>query len=224
MNDNQDLKDNTVSSHGQTRKQFVTYGGAENALVRVLFVGNSITRHVVLPMIGWYRDCGMAASSIEKDYVHIVVSELAKRYGAVRFCIAQLSEWERNFGSNEIMESYSEARDFNADIVVIRIGENIHCNKDDESDLADAFERMVRFLAVKKGCKIIFTDLFWSSKIINSALNEACNRVGGTMVSIGDLGEDATMKALGEYEHKGVSLHPNDNGMRHIAMRILEKC
>ena len=34
---------------------------------RILFIGNSITRHGPRPSIGWTNDFGMAASSIDKD-------------------------------------------------------------------------------------------------------------------------------------------------------------
>lgn len=224
MEDNKDLNNNTVSTEGQIKNHCVSFGGDDDAELKILFIGNSITRHEFAPHIGWNRDCGMAASSIEKDYVHVVVSELQRRYEGVRFCIAQLAIWERDYLNNEVLESFYEARDFNADIVVIRIGENIHCEEKDISALANAFEKMIRFLAVKEGCKIIVTDLFWHSNVINSAIDEACRRVGGISVSIGDLGNDPSMKALGEYEHKGVSLHPSDKGMKYIAMRILEKC
>lgn len=224
MEDNKDLQNNTVSSQGQIKNKYVSFGGDADAGMRILFIGNSITRHELAPHIGWNLDCGMAASAIEKDYVHVTVAELKKRFGKARYCIAQLAVWERDYCNQELLETFFEARDFNADIVVVRIGENIHCKEQDGAALADAFEKMVRFLAPKDGCRIIFTELFWRSKTINAAIAEACNRIGGIPVALSDLGDDPTMKAIGQFEHKGVALHPSDKGMKHIAMRILEKC
>ena len=66
------------------------------------------------------------------------------------------------------------------------------------------------------------TDLFWRKTDIDNAIVEAAARVGATLVSIGDLGMIDEMKALGEYEHRGVALHPSDRGMAAIADRILE--
>ena len=103
---------NTVPSKGQLRDtEFVTFTFQENAKRRVLFVGNSITRHGIAENIGWTRDCGMAASSIENDYVHIVVRELEKTYNSIDFCIAQAAEWERAYWKDDkILSLYQPAR------------------------------------------------------------------------------------------------------------------
>ena len=91
MKNNKDIFENTVSAIGQLKDtEYVTYHLKENAKFRVLFVGNSITRHGIKEEIGWTRDCGMAASCLEKDYVHLVVKGLEEKYGPVSYCICLL--------------------------------------------------------------------------------------------------------------------------------------
>ncbi len=63
---------------------------------RVLFLGNSITRHGVLEKIGWNLDCGMAASALEKDYVHLVANGLAQLSGKKpEILTANVADFER---------------------------------------------------------------------------------------------------------------------------------
>ena len=220
---NVDFERNTVPSAEQIKNERVTFGGDPEASFRVLFIGNSITRHSIKPEIGWMRDCGMAASSIEKDYVHLTAAELERRYGKICFCVAQLAEWEGHTEDPGVLERFFEARDFGADLIIIRIGENIPKTVTDADKLSIAFEKMIRYFAVRKNCKILVTDLFWHHAVIDDAIEKARVRVGGIPVRICDLGEDDSMKAIGEYEHQGVSHHPGDRGMRYIADRILEK-
>ena len=64
---------NTVSAKGQlTSSKFITFDNREGKGIKVMFVGNSITLHGVLPSIGWNNEWGMAASAKENDYVHII--------------------------------------------------------------------------------------------------------------------------------------------------------
>lgn len=49
---------------------------------RILFLGNSITLHPPLPSIGWNNNWGMAASTAETDYVHVLTSAIEQKTGA----------------------------------------------------------------------------------------------------------------------------------------------
>ena len=95
------IEANTVSAAGQLETGKQAYSVERDGTHRVLFVGNSITRHEPNPSLGWYGDWGMAASSKEKDYVHLVVAELDKKYGKVDYCIAQGAMWEWGYRNTE---------------------------------------------------------------------------------------------------------------------------
>ncbi len=218
-----DIFKNTVSAKGQLMDtQFVSFHENPKAKIRVLFVGNSITRHGVLESIGWYKDCGMAASCIEKDFVHLVIKGIEERYGEVEYCIAQAAEWERKFWTDgEVLSQFAPARDFAADIVIIRIGENIDVEKMPKYDFAEHFAYMLKFFFAQAKIKVV-SDLFWSYLPIDEAIKMVAQKEGYSFVSLGELGSRADCKALGEYEHQGVALHPNDRGMRGIADLILK--
>lgn len=214
---------NTVKAVGQVDvNKFVTIykrGGTK----KVLFFGNSITRHEPNAEIGWHGDWGMAASSKDKDYVHLVVAELDKKYGKVDYCIAQGAMWEWEYRRTEevLKEYYSALKSFNADIVVIRIGENITAKKHLEVSCEPYFAKAVDFLA-EGAEKVVITDMFWYS-VYNDCFRNVCEQKGYTFCHLTDLEEDERTMALGLFEHKGVAGHPGDFGMKCIADRILEK-
>lgn len=215
---------NTVSAVGQIDvNKFVSIfkrGGTK----RVLFFGNSITRHEPNPSLGWYGDWGMAASAKEKDYVHLVVAELDKKYGKVDYCIAQGAMWEWGYRESEkvLEEYYSEVRDFDANIIVIRIGENITAPKHLEVNCKPYFAKAVDFLVGKSAEKVIITDMFWYA-VYNDCLREVCEEKGHTFCHLTDLENDERTMAKDLFEHQGVAGHPGDYGMQCIADRILEK-
>ena len=215
---------NTVSAVGQIDvNKFVSIfkrGGQK----RVLFFGNSITRHEPNPSLGWYGDWGMAASAKEKDFVHLVVAELDKRFGTVDYCIAQGAMWEWGYRNTEevMKEYYSEVKDFDANIIVIRIGENITAAKHLQVNCKPYFAKAVDFLVGPGAEKVIITDMFWYS-IYNDCLREVCEEKGHTFCHLTDLENDERTMAKGLFEHAGVAGHPGDFGMQCIADRILEK-
>ena len=66
--------------------------------IRVLFLGNSITLHGSLPKIGWTNSWGMAASTKEKDYVHLVTRGIEAKTGRkADLRVRNLADFERNF-------------------------------------------------------------------------------------------------------------------------------
>ena len=68
-----DFQENIVPALRQNSKPVWI---SENSGIRVMFAGNSITRHGIKLDIGWDRECGMAASCLEKDYVHQVLAKI----------------------------------------------------------------------------------------------------------------------------------------------------
>ncbi len=217
-----DFFKNTVSSKGQLEEnEFVSFHWAENEKLRVLFVGNSITRHGIKKDIGWYRDCGMAASSIEKDYVHVTVAQLEKQYGPVSFCIAQVAQWERAFYETNL-EAYRPARDFGADIVIVRVGENTQHSDEvlQEKNYCAHFGKMCEYFC-EGARKTVVTGLFFRRDTIEASIEQVAGEKGYAFVKIDHLGDRDDCKALTEYAHEGVARHPNDHGMGEISKAIL---
>ena len=221
--DNKDFYNNTVSSANQLKDSEKTSFGGDEGL-KVLFIGNSITRHGVLESIGWYSDCGMAASAPDKDYVHQTVKMLEEKYGKVQFCIAQVSDWEGDFTTPNTRGYFREAYDFDADIAIFRLGENVRMTQYEHIEVfANALIDAMKYLTEGRRAKLVVTDTFWRNNNINTSIEKACAEMGIESVKIGDLGDDDSMKATGLFWHGGVAMHPGDKGMKAIADRIVAK-
>ncbi len=225
MFESKNAKANTVSAENQLtddkRIKILREAGSTH---KVLFVGNSITRHAPKPSIGWNNDWGMAASSEDKDYVHLVVKGLKERFGAIDYCIAQMADWEKNYThTEEILNTYYQpARDFAADIIIIRIGENFSAAAHEEISIKPYFDRMIGFLITNETRQVIVTDNFWRKDGIEQAIREVIKERGYTYCKLSGLELDESTMAIGLFEHKGVAAHPGDYGMACIAERILD--
>jgi FMN phosphatase YigB (HAD superfamily) len=64
---------------------------------RVLFIGNSITRHEPAPDIGWYGSWGMAASCEKNDYAHVIISKFEEAGLPIEYKIKNIADFERAF-------------------------------------------------------------------------------------------------------------------------------
>ena len=189
---------NTVKAYGQVDVNKYVSIFNRGGVKKVMFFGNSITRHEPNASIGWHGDWGMAASSKEKDFVHLVVKALDEKYGKVDYCIAQGAAWEWEYPRTEEVfeEYYSKVREFNADIIVIRIGENITAKKHLEIDSKPHFAKMVDLLVGDNAKKVIITDMFWYS-VYNDYFREVCEDKGYTFCHLTDLEEDESTMAKG---------------------------
>ena len=219
------IEKNTVSSKGQlVSSRFVTFRNRNGKDIKIMFVGNSITLHGVLPSIGWNNEWGMAASKIENDYVHIIEEKVKEKHPDAAFCICQVAEWERKFDEGEkTLPLYDSAREFAADIVIFRFIENCPQKPELAEKFYEDYGKLLEFLtAENKNAKIIITNGFWKH-IYDKQIEKFAIENNYPFVDLGDLGELDEMKAIGLFEHSGVANHPGDLGMKNIAERILEK-
>ena len=218
-----DIEANNVPSDNQV-KRHICIETAPGAKFKLLFAGNSITIHDPAPDIGWYGSWGMAASAKDKDYVHVLKKMLSEKYGAFDMGVLQAANWERSFWEDSALENdgIEDARGFDADIIVIRLGENAHPFAKPDRDFGAALEKLAAYLNKSKKARIIITDMFWQSEILDKSIRETAHKNGWTLVKIGDLGAKDENKALGLFSHQGVAIHPGDAGMKHIAERIFE--
>lgn len=183
--------------------------------MKIIFMGNSITRHQPKTEIGWDGDYGMAASCPENDYVHVLCRLLEER-GKHIICKAEnISLIEVN-PCAESVEKLKALSSFGADIAVIRIGENVSDEKADE--FAKYFPLLIDCF---KASQVFVVSSFWKQPKIEQITKDSAQKCGVNFVSLKSIqGEE--YEAIGEYEHSGVAAHPSDKGMKAIAEIIFD--
>lgn len=194
---------------------------------RVLFLGNSITLHGPAPTIGWSGNWGMAASTGDKDYVHLVLRAIAETAGKEPLSrVANIADFERRFESYDIDTSLRKDLAFKADLIIVAIGENVPALTTEHQKVTFK-ARLVQMLTTfrENGSPVIVVrSCFWPNRVKDSILEEACKEVGGLFVDMSPLGKDAANRAGSErkFSHQGVASHPGDRGMKAIADAILK--
>lgn len=212
-------EENTVSAIRQLKYSESIFG-EDGAGKRILFLGNSITKHDRNEAIGWLGTWGMAASSEEKDYVHQTMRLLRENAPDTAYLAAQIAPWEVEFWNPEVLKRFQPARDFKADIIVVRVIENVSAQNLDK-DLCTAFGQLVDFMN-PGNAKILLTTSFWPHEAKDAILRQAAEKYGWKLLEIGDLGRDDRYTAKGLFEHRGVAAHPGDAGMLALAERIVD--
>ena len=215
-------RENTVSAEKQV-SEVVIRSEAEGK-PKILFIGNSITLHGVKPDIGWHGLWGMAASARERDYVHQTMRMVHEAAPDAGYMILQAADWERGFWkAPEEFESLRTAREYGADILVFRLGENVIGDHMRQYDLTAAFEGLIGYLNPTGRAQVIVTDMFWPNPEKDESARKAAKASNARFVSINHLGTQDEMKAVGLFEHVGVAAHPGDLGMLRIAEAIFSE-
>lgn len=218
------MKKNTVKAYDQLKDTArVRFENSTGSGRRVMFVGNSITLHSVKEDIGWHGEWGMAASSKENDYVHRLMASIRETDPDAAFCTCQVADWERQYDhGTDTHELFAAAREFNADIIVMRFVENCPYDGFKADAFKDELGKLLCYLNGTGNAKFIITTGFWRHPG-DEAICEFAAENGLPLVELGDLGEEDRMKAIGLFEHGGVANHPGDLGMQMIAERIFEQ-
>lgn len=189
---------------------------------KVLFLGNSITLHGPAPKIGWTGNWGMAASAREKDYVHLLLDRITKAAGGTpKVMIRNIADFERQLTSYNIQESLKEELAFQANIIILAIGENAASPKTEEArrQFSTALGHLLTQLNHPGHPTILVRTQFWPEAEKDQLLKKACTNAGGILVDLGKFGNEPSYFARSErhFDHAGVANHPGDKGMAAIA-------
>lgn len=193
--------------------------------LKVVCLGNSITKHPYKPDVEWYADWGMAASKAEYDYCHVLEKKL--RVFNNKSSVIPYNVWtfEHNPACNLDSLLFDICKD--ADIIVIRLGENVRDVKLFEDNIQRLIDKCKSYTQ-----DIIITGNFWMNAprervLLNAAYNNDLIFVPlGWIVELQDVYPDKgdTIYNINEEAYvlneEFILTHPNDRGMKMIANAI----
>ena len=193
--------------------------------LRVLCLGNSITRHEYKADIEWFSEWGMAASKEENDYCHQLEKMLSQNRPGTVVTPLNIAYWERNLNCN--IDSLIGTHVTDKDVIVIRLGENVQ----DKEAFKSGILRLVEYCK-RKANKVVITGCFWKDDEKERAIINAAHMHGLTFIPIDwiDRLYDSRPK-VGDtlYDIHGkpytvtkdfIIAHPDDEGMKKIAEAI----
>ena len=195
---------------------------APQPILRVLFMGNSLSRHgPSTEKLGWSGNWGMAATALEKDYAHQFYQRVCAYTGNPEPDLKIVNLLARNLPS---YEAFSKRWDAGkpADVVVVQCGDNLSPAKATEQTFAKPYEALIRGLLADGAGTILCTSVWGDCKVRNPMIERACKRTGAVYVYLGDLAAKPENRASseGHFSHSGVGWHPGDGGMKAIAERL----
>lgn len=200
---------------------------AQTSFKKVLFLGNSITKHGPKADIDWTGNWGMAASAEAKDYVHVFTASLAQKQGSTpEILVKNIADFERAHQGYDFAAKLKEAIDFQADLIVLAIGENVPALKtpEEKAKLQEAVTKLLTTLKGERKPVVLVRSCFWANVAKDEALRGACDAVSGIYVDLSALAKDKSLygRAEREFKNAGVANHPGDKGMAAIADALMK--
>ena len=186
---------------------------------KILFLGNSITIHGPKPEIGWNGDWGMAASALDKDYVHVFAARVAQAAGGKpKWMSRNIADFERGHPTYDIAAGMKEELALKPDVVIMAIGENVPALETEEAQAQyrEAFVRLLGTLNENSHPVILVRSSFWANPVKDDLMKQAAEQTGAIYVNVGGLGRDPANAARSErkFDHEGVAGHPGDGGCK----------
>jgi hypothetical protein len=185
----------------------------------VLILGNSIVEHGLAPQIGWNGNWGMAATTRDSDFVHLLISEIKAKDSTVTFAFANIGGFEFKPDFN-----YSRLDSFTApDMLILRFSENVNDSTIAPDELTKNYDKLIHYVDPEdKAVKVIVTGI-WHRPKTHAIQREYALKHHYLFVRNDDLLADSSNTAVGLFANKDVAAHPSDKGMRKIKERIWEQ-
>jgi hypothetical protein len=185
---------------------------------RVLILGNSIVRHGPRPEIGWYQNYGMAASSIDSDFVHILIRNIKAKDSSCQVFYENIADFESGYWNWDYTKADTFAS-FRPDIIIMRIAENVNDELAEKYNFIDYYDKLIHHIDTGENAMVFICNGWWDNQHVNRLLQDYAEENNCHFIDQAGLNTIAT-KAIGLYPDKDIQQHPNNLGMQKIAESI----
>lgn len=135
-----------------------------------LILGNSITVHPKAPEIGWHGEWGMAASSPEKDFVHILSYNFKKANLSSKVTSENIADFEHIYWEYDFSKLDS-LNNLTPDLLILRIGENVDESTLEARNFYDSYSQLIHYFVLKNpGINIICVSSFWKKEKVEAVI------------------------------------------------------
>ncbi len=198
-------------------------------------LGNSVTCNEISEL--WWSNWGMAATTEENDYVHIVSRWLEGQSAKpVTTTVLDIKKWEVAPDRGAALEDYDKYFNEHTDLVTLQTGENITEGKE---TLGVDYPALVQRIKEKapNAQILMLGEVLWPKDDIEAAKHAACDQNGVTFIDVSDFraayegdtfrsslgtqvyGADGNLHAI---DNEVVAAHPDDEGMANIAQHFID--
>ena len=194
-----------------------------------LALGNSITKHTVCDY--WWGSWGMAASTQDKDYPHLVAGKLADLFGPVTMQILNISTWEtQSYDRAQTLTLLDNYLDDTVNLVTIQLGEDCY----DMTTFENDYIEMIHYIQERApNAHIMVLGDVWNFPPRDELKLAACVKSEVPYVDLSEMrdnpayqcglgttvyGDDGQQHVV---EHLGAAKHPGDSGHQFMADKII---
>lgn len=198
-------------------------------------LGNSVTANEISEL--WWSNWGMAATTEENDYVHIVSRWLEEQSEKpVTTTVLDIKKWEVAPDRMAVLDDYDKYFNEHTDLITLQTGENIVEGK--ETLVVDYPALLQRIKEKAPNAQIlVLGEVLWPKEDIESAKHLACDQTGIPFIDVSDFravyeggsfhsalgvevyGSDGNLHAI---DNEVVAAHPDDEGMANIAQHFID--
>ncbi len=197
---------------------------AEKPEVKVLVLGNSLLNHGPNESLGWSGSWGMAASSADKDYYHVLQRIVNESNPGVKvtFTTGSGTALERAIEENSDKDYTSDLESalknklttFKPDIVIFQFAENAAAVS--TKSTVNAFRQFGEYCKnTVPGIQVVYCTPALGSEAKAIAIRKAAEETGCHLAELIKFNKPE-YKAVGQFSHAGVAGHPSDKGMEAI--------